>query len=124
MMYAVTAPLLTADGCAYLGTIQPKAIIRPKLTVARIQESVSFYYGLPVSEMTSQRRSRSVARPRQLAMYLAKELTCKSLPNIGRLFGNRDHSTVIHAIKQIEKLRRTDMGLDIACRDLREALAA
>lgn len=123
-MMCVTAPLLTADGCVYRGIVQPAAVIRPHLTVARIQEAVSFYYGVPVTCMISQRRAREVARPRQVAMYLAKELTPKSLPCIGRLFGNRDHTTVMHAIKRVKELRQTDMSVDIAVRDLREALAA
>ena len=62
--------------------------------------------------MTSARRAREVARPRQIAMYIAKQLTPRSLPEIGRRFGGRDHTTVIHAIKQIEKLRQIDAELD------------
>ena len=62
--------------------------------------------------MTSARRAREVARPRQVAMYLSKQLTPKSLPDIGRRFGGRDHTTVIHAVRQIEKLRASDAELD------------
>ena len=61
-----------------------------------------------MQEMLSQRRSRSLARPRQIAMYLAKQYTTNSLPDIGRKFSNRDHTTVIHAVKKIEKLMKKD----------------
>ena len=74
------------------------------ITVDKIQTIVSNYYNIPLSEMLSQRRSRPLARPRQVAMYLAKKLTTRSLPEIGRKFANRDHTTVIHAVKTIEKL--------------------
>ena len=61
--------------------------------------------------MTSARRSRAVARPRQMAMYLAKQLTPRSLPEIGKKFGGRDHTTVMHAVRQIEKLTAEDSAL-------------
>lgn len=83
-----------------------------RITIRDIQEQVAAFYGLPRSEMKSARRSRCVARPRQVAMYLAKQLTPNSLPEIGRRFGNRDHTTVIHAVKQIERLRVEDADLD------------
>ena len=63
--------------------------------------------------MLSQRRSRPLARPRQIAMYLAKKMTTRSLPEIGRRFANRDHTTVIHSVKTIEKLRKEDNELNI-----------
>jgi chromosomal replication initiator protein len=62
--------------------------------------------------MLSARRARSVARPRQIAMYLSKQLTTRSLPEIGRKFGGRDHTTVIHAVRKIEQLRDEDPALD------------
>jgi chromosomal replication initiator protein len=62
--------------------------------------------------MLSARRARSVARPRQIAMYLSKQLTTRSLPEIGRKFGGRDHTTVIHAVRKIEQLREEDAALD------------
>ena len=62
--------------------------------------------------MVSARRAREVARPRQIAMYLAKQLTPRSLPEIGRRFGGRDHTTVIHAVRQIERLRGEDSEID------------
>jgi len=79
-----------------------------RIKVADIQREVADWFSIPLAEMTSQRRFREVARPRQIAMYLAKELTPKSLPEIGRRFGNRDHTTVIYAIKQVEKLCSID----------------
>jgi len=73
-----------------------------------IQKIVATYFNLNVSEMLSARRSRSLARPRQIAMYFAKKLTTSSLPEIGRKFSNRDHTTVIHAVKKIEELMNKD----------------
>jgi len=78
------------------------------VTVDKIQNVVSNYFNIPLSDMLSQRRSRPLARPRQLAMYLAKKLTTRSLPEIGRRFANRDHTTVIHAVKTITRLSEQD----------------
>ena len=83
-----------------------------RITIEEIQRRVSDHFRIRQAEMTSARRSREVARPRQVAMYLAKQLTPRSLPEIGRRFGGRDHTTVIHAVKQIEKLRQSDAELD------------
>ena len=74
------------------------------ITVDKIQNVVSNYFNIPLSDMLSQRRSRPLARPRQIAMYLAKKMTTRSLPEIGRRFANRDHTTVIHAVKTITRL--------------------
>ena len=74
------------------------------ITVDKIQNVVSNYFNIPLNEMLSQRRSRPLARPRQIAMYLAKKMTTRSLPEIGRRFANRDHTTVIHAVKTISRL--------------------
>ncbi len=74
------------------------------VTIEKIQNVTSNFYSLNLQEMLSQRRSRPLARPRQIAMYLAKKLTTRSLPEIGRKFANRDHTTVIHAVKTIDKL--------------------
>jgi len=81
------------------------------VTIAGIQQGVALWFGIPLAEMTSDRRSREVARPRQVAMYLSKLLTPRSLPEIGRVFGGRDHTTVIHAIRQIDRLQKTDPKL-------------
>ena len=78
------------------------------ITVDKIQNVVSNYFSIPLSEMLSQRRSRPLARPRQIAMYLAKKMTARSLPEIGRRFANRDHTTVIHAVKTISRLSEQD----------------
>ena len=83
-----------------------------RVTIDEIQRRVSDHFRIRQSEMASARRAREVARPRQIAMYLAKQLTPRSLPEIGRRFGGRDHTTVIHAVRQIEKLRATDAELD------------
>jgi chromosomal replication initiator protein len=66
---------------------------------------VAEHYCLRMSDMTSARRARAVARPRQVAMYLSKTMTSKSLPEIGRRFGGRDHTTVMHAVRKIEELK-------------------
>ena len=78
------------------------------ITVDKIQNVVSNYFNIALSEMLSQRRSRPLARPRQIAMFLAKKLTTRSLPEIGRRFANRDHTTVIHAVKTITRLSEQD----------------
>ena len=78
------------------------------ITVDKIQNVVSNYFNIPLSDMLSQRRSRPLARPRQIAMYLAKKMTSRSLPEIGRRFANRDHTTVIHAVKTISRLTDQD----------------
>lgn len=83
-----------------------------KITIDEIQRAVADYYNLRVSEMLSARRARNVARPRQAAMYLAKKLTPRSLPEIGRKFSGRDHTTVMHAVRKIEDLRRSDDSLN------------
>ena len=78
------------------------------ITVDKIQNVVSNYFNIALTEMLSQRRSRPLARPRQIAMYLAKKMTTRSLPEIGRRFANRDHTTVIHAVKTITRLSEQD----------------
>ena len=83
-----------------------------QVSVDEIQTRVAEHFKIRKAEMTSARRAREVARPRQVAMYLSKQLTPRSLPDIGRRFGGRDHTTVIHAVKQIEKLRAADAELD------------
>jgi len=83
-----------------------------KITIDDIQRKVAEYFKIRHAEMVSARRARIVARPRQIAMYLSKQLTPRSLPEIGRRFGGRDHTTVIYAVRQIEKLRGEDLELD------------
>jgi len=83
-----------------------------KVTIDDIQRRVAEHYGLKLGDMLSARRAVEVARPRQVAMYLAKKLTPRSLPEIGRRFGGRDHTTVMHAVKRIDELRAKDPELD------------
>ena len=83
-----------------------------KVNIEQIQKKVSEHFNVKMSDMSSARRSRTVARPRQVAMYLSKNLTSRSLPEIGRRFGNRDHTTVIHAVKKVEELRNKDVSFD------------
>jgi chromosomal replication initiator protein len=85
---------------------------RRRITIDEIQRTVCEYYRLDRNEMSSKRRARAVARPRQVAMYLAKVMTPRSYPEIGRKFGGRDHSTVIHAVKLVEHLRGEDSEMD------------
>jgi len=83
-----------------------------KVTIDDIQRKVADYFGLKLTDLLSARRAVEVARPRQMAMYLAKKLTPRSLPEIGRRFGGRDHTTVMHAVKRIDELRAKDPELD------------
>lgn len=79
-----------------------------KLTIDEIMKKVCEYYNVRMTDMVSPRRSRSIARPRQMAMYLAKKLTPRSYPEIGRKFGGRDHTTILHGVRKIESLITTD----------------
>ena len=79
-----------------------------RVTIEEIQKRVAEHFNIKLSEMSSARRSRAVARPRQVAMYLAKQLTQRSLPEIGRKFGGRDHTTVMHAVRKVDELRGSD----------------
>tara|TARA_B100000745_G_scaffold48488_1_gene29090 strand:+ start:507 stop:1874 length:1368 start_codon:yes stop_codon:yes gene_type:complete len=82
-----------------------------RTTVDQIQKKVAEHYNVKMSDMHSSRRSRNIARPRQIAMFLSKNLTTRSLPEIGRKFGGRDHTTVIHAIKKVNELVKNDSSL-------------
>jgi len=79
-----------------------------RITIDEIQRQVAAHFNIRLADMASARRSRAIARPRQIAMYLAKQLTPRSLPEIGRKFGGRDHTTVMHAVKVIEEMRQSD----------------
>jgi len=83
-----------------------------KITIEEIQKKVAEHFNIRITDMHSPRRSRSVARPRQIAMYLAKSITSRSLPEIGRKFGGRDHTTVMHAVKKIEELKLQDVNFN------------
>ena len=91
---------------------------RRRITIDEIQRTVCQFYRIARSEMSSKRRARAVVRPRQVAMYLSKVLTPRSYPEIGRKFGGRDHSTVIHAVRLIEDLRQRDADMDGDVRSL------
>ncbi|MFH1805909.1 MAG: chromosomal replication initiator protein DnaA [Pseudomonadota bacterium] len=86
-----------------------------RVSVDEIQKKVAEHFNIKVSDMHSARRARAVARPRQVAMYLAKQLTTHSLPEIGRKFGGRDHTTVMHAVRKVEELHGSDPSL---CEDI------
>lgn len=116
-----------------IGYLTPSALLgrpafgitlRPALTVARIKSEVAGFYGIQSRDLDSEQRGREIARPRQIAMYLARELTLKSYPNIGRQFGKRDHTTVMHGCKRIKDLIRDSDCIAAQVRFLRERLAA
>ncbi|MBO22819.1 MAG: chromosomal replication initiator protein DnaA [Rhodospirillaceae bacterium] len=83
-----------------------------RVTIEEIQKRVAEHFNIRLADMHSARRARAVARPRQVAMYLAKQLTSRSLPEIGRKFGGRDHTTVMHAVRKVEELRSADAGFN------------
>lgn len=115
---------------AELSLDEAQSILRPhlsaperKVTVDHIQKAVAEHFGLTQADLLSERRARSVARPRQAAMWIAKQITTRSLPDIGRRFGGRDHTTVLHAVRRIEALKAEDPSLardlDLLLRKLR-----
>ena len=93
-----------------------------QVTVELIQKTVADYYKMKVADMFSKRRPSNIAGPRQIAMYMAKEMTQKSLPEIGELFGGRDHTTVLHAVRKIGQLRHKDAELNHALHVLEQTL--
>ena len=97
--------------------------VRKELTIEEIKRTVCDQFEIKMADIESSRRDRNIARPRQVAMYLAKNLTTKSLPEIGRNFGDKNHTTVIHAIKTIEKLRAAEPDMDNALESLSRKLA-
>lgn len=108
----------SADRLGSLSVDEVAMIIRPHLkgterrvTVDEIQKTVAAHFALKPEDMVSSRRARAVARPRQVAMYLAKTMTTRSYPDIGRRFGGRDHTTVLHAVKVIERLLASDEAM-------------
>ncbi|MDJ0821630.1 MAG: chromosomal replication initiator protein DnaA [Paracoccaceae bacterium] len=95
-----------------------------KISIEEIQRKVAEHYNIRLSDMIGPKRLRAFARPRQVAMYLCKQLTSRSLPEIGRRFGGRDHTTVMHGVKRIEELRQQDGQIDEDVEMLRRALEA
>ncbi|MGH7022707.1 MAG: chromosomal replication initiator protein DnaA [Caulobacteraceae bacterium] len=124
---------LVARGGSTVGALsldEAQRLLRPQLrggekrvTVDDIQKATAEHFRLKQADLLSERRTRALARPRQAAMWLAKQLTTRSLPDIGRRFGGRDHTTVLHAVRRIEELRATDpqlaQDLEILMRKLR-----
>jgi len=94
-----------------------------RVTIEEIQRKVAEHFNMRVADMHSDRRARAVARPRQVAMFLSKQLTHRSLPEIGRKFGGRDHTTVMHAVKKVEELMADDHGFAEDIELLRRTLA-
>ncbi|NEX18772.1 chromosomal replication initiator protein DnaA [Thiorhodococcus mannitoliphagus] len=95
-----------------------------QVTIENIQKTVAEYFKLRTSDMLSAKRSRSLARPRQIAMALAKELTKHSLPEIGKAFGGRDHTTVLHATRKVKSLRESDAGVEEDYKNLLRTLSS
>ncbi|HCM98787.1 MAG TPA: chromosomal replication initiator protein DnaA [Rhodobacter sp.] len=95
-----------------------------KITIEEIQRKVSEHYSIRLSDMIGPKRLRTIARPRQVAMYLAKQLTPRSLPEIGRRFGGRDHTTIIHGVRKIEELMSIDSQLSDDLQILKRILQA
>ncbi len=100
------------EGLARVTLDEAQAVLRPhlrttekRITVDDIQKAVAEHYGLKQADLLCERRNRAIARPRQTAMWLCKQLTTRSLPDIGRRFGGRDHTTVLHAVRRIEELK-------------------
>lgn len=91
-------------------------------TISQIQELVCARFGIRMLDMESRRRARRVARPRQIAMFLAYDLTVASLPMVGRHFGDRDHTTVLHAVKTVEQLMAQDRDFAAVVSELRQQL--
>jgi chromosomal replication initiator protein len=91
------------------------------VTIDVIQKKVADYYNLKLTELKSRNNSKSVAMPRQIAMYLCKSLTHASLPEIGRSFGGKHHSTVIHSIRKVEELRKKDQDFNTLIGSIQES---
>jgi chromosomal replication initiator protein len=107
------------EGLSRMTLDEVQAILRPhlrsgekRITIDDIQKATAEHYGMKQADLLSERRNRAIARPRQAAMWLAKQLTTRSLPDIGRRFGGRDHTTVLHAVRRIEALRLEDTALN------------
>ena len=95
-----------------------------KITVEEIQRRVSEHFNIRLSDLIGPRRVRTFARPRQVAMYLCKQMTTRSLPEIGRRFGGRDHTTIMHGVKKIEELMQKDSQIADDLELLRRTLEA
>ena len=117
-----TGRAITIDSCKE--SLRDLIVAHDRLiSIENIQKTVAEYFKIRMSEMLSKRRSRSIARPRQIAMSLAKELTRHSLPEIGDAFGGRDHTTVLHACRKVKELRETEPRVDEDYKNLLRSLA-
>ena len=105
--------IISANGVSYFKSLCAIAWNNTmNKAIDEIQKKVSSYFNIKLEDLISSRRIRTFARPRQIAMYLSKKLTSRSLPEIGRKFGGRDHTTVIHAVKKIDELKENDSKFD------------
>ena len=95
-----------------------------QVSIDNIQRTVAEYYKIKMTDLLSKRRSRSIARPRQVAMALSKELTNHSLPEIGRAFGGRDHTTVLHGCRKIKELRESNADISEDYKNLIRSLTS
>ena len=100
------------------------AIQDRQVSIDNIQKMVAEYYNIKISDLLSKRRNRTIARPRQMAMYLAKQSTNHSLPEIGDAFGGRDHTTVLHACRKITELRESSLDVAEDYKNLNRMLSA
>jgi chromosomal replication initiator protein len=114
----ITVPLIK-DALKDLLALQSKLV-----SVDNIQRTVAEYYKIKMADMISKRRNRSVARPRQIAMSLSKELTNHSLPEIGSFYGGRDHTTVLHACRTVSDLRKTSSDMEEDYQNLLRSLSS
>lgn len=114
---------IPTDGLS-LGIVGPFTYWERRPSVSRAQRIVCEFFGLPPEAMTDAGRARREARPRQVAMYLSRKATKCSLPEIGRRFGGRDHTTVMHAVRQVEKLCAEDPDFAVDVNLMRERLVA
>ena len=104
-------PITVDAGRAHAGRPGPGSREARRVRIEDILRIVSRHYKVPRNDLLSSRRSRDVVRPRQIAMYLAKSLTSRSLPEIGRRFGGRDHTTVLHSVRKVEQMMKDDGDL-------------
>jgi len=104
---------LAKEALSDLLAVQAKLV-----TIENIQKTVAEYFKIRLADLSGKSRSRSIARPRQIAMSIAKELTTKSLPEIGQAFGGRDHTTVLHACRKINELKESDGAVKEDCANL------
>jgi chromosomal replication initiator protein len=107
----LTAEPITIERAEFIVRDLMSAVEPKRIKIDDILRIVSKHFGVNRADLLSSRRNRSIVRPRQIGMYLAKSLTSRSLPEIGRRFGNRDHTTVLHAIRKVEQLMSDDTTL-------------